>query len=106
MKVQIINLILILLILVGLFFTNLNFEKSSGKIDELKHQIELRDAQNDSINKKLDSIAIKKIEVINNIDKRTTTINNLYHDLNKKPIADTSLHNAILFLNEFANKKY
>lgn len=106
MKIQIINLILILLILAGLFFTNFKFAQTSNTINDLKHQIELREAQNDSINKKLDSIAVKKIEIVNHIDKRTTTINNLYQELNKKPIADTSLRNAILFLNEFANKKY
>jgi cell division protein FtsL len=106
MKAQIINLTLILLILVSLFFTNFKFMQTSNTINDLKNQIELREAQNDNISKKLDSISVKKIEIVNHIDKRTTTINNLYQELNKKPIADTSLSNAILFLNEFANKKY
>jgi hypothetical protein len=77
------------------------------KISDIKTRIELREQQNDSISKKLDSIAVKKIEIVNRIDNRKTTINNLFNDIKySKPKYDTSLNAAVLYLKEFSNKQY
>jgi hypothetical protein len=82
------------------YITDLN-----ANVKVLQNEIEERVVQNDSISKKLDSIAIQKVEVINNIQNRSTTINNLQEELNKTPVFDTSISNAIIFLNEFGSKK-
>lgn len=83
------------------------YNNIDSKINDLNNKIEIRTQQNDSINKKLDSIAVKKIEVINKIDNRKTTINNLFNDLKySKPTYDTSLSAAVNYLHEFSKKQY
>jgi hypothetical protein len=93
--------IVIIILYIQYYSTNLNTD-----IQKLKQNIELREKQNDSISLKLDSIAAKKAGVINNIDNRTTNINNLYDALDNKPVFDTSISNAVFYLREFSNKKY
>lgn len=103
---KITNLITIFGIVITLLYIKYYLANVNNDIEVLKHNIELRELQNDSISKKLDSIAVKKIEIVNRIDNRTTTINNLYDVLDNKPVYDTSISNAVLFLHDFANKQY
>lgn len=105
MKTTIINLIYVFVFLVIFFYIKYYVTNLNTDVNELKHNIELREAQNDSIAKKLDSIAVKKVEIINNIDKRSTTINNLQETLNNVPTYDTSLTNAVIFLRAFGSKQ-
>ena len=105
MKTTIINLIYVFVFLVIFFYIKYYLTNLNTDVNELKHNIELREAQNDSIAKKLDSIAVKKVEIINNIDKRSTTINNLQETLNNVPTYDTSLTNAVIFLRAFGSKQ-
>jgi uncharacterized protein YoxC len=105
MKTTIINLIYVFVFLVIFFYIKYYITSLNTNVKELQHNIELREAQNDSISKKLDSIAIKKTEIINKIDNRSTTINNLQETLNNVPEYDTSLANAVVFLRAFGNQK-
>jgi uncharacterized protein YoxC len=104
-KLPLINIVYILVFITIFFYIKEYVSDLNTNVKELKHNIELREAQNDSIARKLDSIAVKKVEVINNIDKRSTTINNLQESLTIIPTYDTSLANAIIFLRAFSNKQ-
>lgn len=105
MKSSILNIIYILVFIVIFFYIKYYITNLNTNVIQLQHNIELREAQNDSISKKLDSIAVKKVEVTNRIDNRTTTINNLQESLNSVPTYDTSLTNAVIFLRAFGNKQ-
>jgi hypothetical protein len=105
MKSSILNIIYILVFIVIFFYIKYYITNLNTNVIQLQHNIELREAQNDSISKKLDSIAVKKVEVTNRIDNRTTTINNLQESLNSVPAYDTSLANAVIFLRAFGNKQ-
>jgi hypothetical protein len=105
MKSSILNIIYILVFIVIFFYIKYYITNLNTNVIQLQHNIELREAQNDSISKKLDSIAVKKVEVTNRIDNRTTTINNLQESLNSVPTYDTSLANAVIFLRAFGNKQ-
>ena len=105
MKSSILNIIYILVFIVIFFYIKYYITNLNTNVIQLQHNIELREAQNDSIAKKLDSIAVKKVEVVNRIDNRTTTINNLQESLNSVPTYDTSLANAVIFLRAFGNKQ-
>jgi hypothetical protein len=104
-KLPLINIVYILVFITIIFYIKQYVTDLNTNVKELKHNIELREAQNDSIVKKLDSISVQKVEVINHIDKRTTTINNLQESLNTLPVYDTSLANALRFLHIFGNKQ-
>lgn len=104
-KLPLINIVYVLVFVAIFFYIKHYVTDLNTNVKELKHNIELREAQNDSIARKLDSIAVKKIEVVNNIDKRSTTINNLQESLTTLPTYDTSLANAIIFLRAFSNKQ-
>jgi hypothetical protein len=106
MKYRILINTIYLFVFVIIFFYIKNYITDlNANVKVLQNEIEERVIQNDSISKKLDSIAIKKVEVINNIQNRSTIINNLQEELNKTPTFDTSISNAIIFLNEFGSKK-
>jgi hypothetical protein len=106
MKYRILINTIYLFVFVIIFFYIKNYITDlNANVKVLQNEIEERVVQNDSISKKLDSIAIKKVEVINNIQNRSTIINNLQEELNKTPTFDTSISNAIIFLNEFGSKK-
>ena len=105
MKSSILNIIYITVFIVIFFYIKYYITNLNTNVIQLQHNIELREAQNDSISKKLDSIAVKKVEVTNRIDNRTTTINNLQESLNSVPTYDTSLANAVIFLRAFGNKQ-
>jgi hypothetical protein len=104
-QISLINIVYILVFIASIFYIEHYITGLNTNVKELTHNIELREAQNDSIVKKLDSISVKKIEVINHIDKRSTVINNLQESLNTLPVYDTSLTNAIRFLHSFGNKQ-
>jgi peptidoglycan hydrolase CwlO-like protein len=105
---ELINLIGIISILLSLYYYFYVIAKDiNTKVSDIKNRIEERSLQNDGIAKKLDSISVKKVEIINKIDNRKTTINNLFTDMeDSKPLYDTSLDAAILYLREFSNKQY
>jgi hypothetical protein len=106
MKYRILINTIYLFVFVIIFFYIKNYITDlNANVKVLQNEIEERVIQNDSIYKKLDSIAIKKVEVINNIQNRSTIINNLQEELNNTPTFDTSISNAIIFLNEFGSKK-
>jgi len=106
MKYRILINTIYLFVFVIIFFYIKNYITDlNANVKVLQNEIEERVIQNDSISKKLDSIAIKKVEVINNIQNRSIIINNLQEELNKTPTFDTSISNAIIFLNEFGSKK-
>jgi len=106
MKYRILINTIYLFVFVIIFFYIKNYITDlNANVKVLQNEIEERVIQNDSISKKLDSIAVKKVEVINNIQNRSTIINNLQEELNKTPTFDTSISNAIIFLNEFGSKK-
>jgi cell division protein FtsL len=105
MKSSILNIIYLFIFIIIFFYLKYYITNLNTDVKDLKHDIELREAQNDSIAKKLDSIAIKKVEVTNRIDNRSTTINNLQESLNTLPTYDTSLTNAVMFLHTFGNKQ-
>lgn len=101
------NIIIIVLLVALLYLSYSNQVTVDTQISDIKNKIEIRTQQNDSIYKKLDSIAVKKVEIINNIDNRKTSITNLYNDLKlSKPKYDTSLNAAIIYLKDFSNKQY
>jgi len=105
---ELINLVGMIGILLSLYYYFYVIAKDVNmKVSDIKNRIEERSLQNDSIAKKLDSISVKKVEIINKIDNRKTTINNLFTDMeDSKPLYDTSLDAAILYLREFSNKQY
>ena len=106
MKYRILINAIYLFVFVIIFFYIKNYITDlNANVKVLQNEIEGRVIQNDSISKKLDSIAVKKVEIINNIQNRSTIINNLQEELNKTPTFDTSISNAIIFLNEFGSKK-
>jgi uncharacterized protein YoxC len=106
-RAEIINLLSIIAALLMFYYFYTITNNVDTKISNIKAQIELREQQNDSISKKLDSIAVKKTEIVNRIDNRKTTINNLFNDIKySKPKYDTSLSAAVLYLKEFSNKQY
>lgn len=100
-----INTIYLFVFVIIFFYIKIYITDLNANVKVLQNEIEDRVIQNDSISKKLDSIAVKKVEIINNIQNRSTIINNLQEELNKTPTFDTSISNAIIFLNEFGNKK-
>jgi uncharacterized coiled-coil DUF342 family protein len=76
-------------------------DKTKSIQDKLD-KIESNSNQIDSILTVVDSIKAQRAQVINNIDKRTTVINQQKEDLKKPLPKDTNIHNAINFLHDFA----
>jgi hypothetical protein len=71
-------------------------------IQEKLDKIEINSNQIGSILTIVDSVKIGRIQVINNIDKRTTVINQQKEDLKKPLPKDTNIFNAINYLHDFA----
>jgi Tfp pilus assembly protein PilO len=100
---EILDIVKILVLLVGIYFivTFVMTDKTKSIQDKLD-KIEANSNQIDSILISIDSIKGQRTQVINNIDKRTTVINQQKQDLNKVLPKDTNVHNAINFLHDFA----
>ena len=100
---EILDIIKILVLLVGVYFivTFIMTDKTKSIQDKLD-KIEANSNQIDSILISIDSIKCQRAQVINNIDKRTTVINQQKEDLKKPLPKDTNIHNAINFLHDFA----
>ena len=100
---EILDIIKILVLLVGIYFiVTLVMNDKTKPIQEKLDKIEANSNQIDSILISIDSIKGQRAQVINNIDKRTTVINQQKEDLKKPLPKDTNIHNAINFLHDFA----
>lgn len=97
------EIIKIVALLIGMYIivTQVMTDKTKSIQDKLD-KIEANSSQIDSILMVVDSIKEQRAQVINNIDKRTTVINQQKDDLKKPLPKDTNIHNAINFLHDFA----
>lgn len=97
------EIIKIVALLIGMYIivTQVMNDKTKSIQDKLD-KIEANSNQIDSILTVVDSIKSQRAQVINNIDKRTTVINQQKEDLKKPLPKDTNIHNAINFLHDFA----
>lgn len=97
------EIIKIVALLIGMYIivTQVMTDKTKSIQDKLD-KIEANSNQIDSILMVVDSIKEQRAQVINNIDKRTTVINQQKDDLKKPLPKDTNIHNAINFLHDFA----
>jgi Tfp pilus assembly protein PilO len=97
------EIIKIVALLIGMYIivTQVMNDKTKSIQDKLD-KIETNSNQIDSILTVVDSIKAQRAQVINNIDKRTTVINQQKEDLKKPLPKDTNIHNAINFLHDFA----
>jgi Tfp pilus assembly protein PilO len=97
------EIIKIVALLIGMYIivTQVMNDKTKSIQDKLD-KIESNSNQIDSILTVVDSIKAQRAQVINNIDKRTTVINQQKEDLKKPLPNDTNIHNAINFLHDFA----
>ena len=97
------EIIKIVALLIGMYIivTQVMTDKTKSIQDKLDN-IEANSNQIDSILMVVDSIKEQRAQVINNIDKRTTVINQQKDDLKKPLPKDTNIHNAINFLHDFA----
>lgn len=97
------EIIKIVALLIGMYIivTQVMNDKTKSIQDKLD-KIESNSNQIDSILTVVDSIKVQRAQVINNIDKRTTVINQQKEDLKKPLPKDTNIHNAINFLHDFA----
>jgi Tfp pilus assembly protein PilO len=96
------EIIKIVALLIGMYIivTQVMNDKTKSIQDKLD-KIEANSNQIDSILTVVDSIKAQRAQVINNIDKRTTVINQQKEDLKKPLPKDTNIHNAINFLHDF-----
>jgi Tfp pilus assembly protein PilO len=100
---EILDIIKILVLLVGVYFIiTLVMNDKTKSIQDKLDKIEANSNQIDSILISIDSIKGQRAQVINNIDKRTTVINQQKEDLKKPLPKDTNIHTAINFLHDFA----
>ena len=90
-------------LLIGMYIivTQVMNDKTKSIQDKLD-KIEANSNQIDSILTVVDSIKVQRAQVINNIDKRTTVINQQKEDLKKPLPKDINIHNSINFLHDFA----
>lgn len=97
------EIIKIVALLIGMYIivTQVMNDKTKSIQDKLD-KIEANSNQIDSILTVVDSIKAQRAQVITNIDKRTTVINQQKEDLKKPLPKDTNIHNAINFLHDFA----
>lgn len=103
MKEIVIEIIRIGALLIGIFFIlNYIMGDKTKSIQEKLGKIESNSSQIDSILTIVDSIKHERVQIINNIDRRTTVINQQKNDLNKPLPKDTNIYNAINYLREFS----
>jgi Tfp pilus assembly protein PilO len=97
------EIIKIVALLIGMYIivTQVMNDKTKSIQDTLDN-IEANSNQIDSILTVVDSIKVQRAQIINNIDKRTTVINQQKEDLKKPLPKDTDIHNSINFLHDFA----
>jgi Tfp pilus assembly protein PilO len=97
------EIIKIVALLIGMYIivTQVMNDKTKSIQDKLD-KIESNSNQIDSILTVVDSIKAQRAQVINNIDKRTTVINQQKEDLKKPLPKDTNIHNVINYLKDFA----
>lgn len=97
------EIIKIIVILLGIYFiVFFVIDDKTKSIQDKLDKIENNSNQIDSILVAIDSIKQQRTQVINNIDKRTTVINQQKEDLKKPLPKDTNINNAINYLKEFA----
>jgi hypothetical protein len=103
MKEIVTEIIKFIIILIGIFIVmNYIMDDKTKSIQDKLDKIESNSNQIDSILMVVDSIKHQRAQVINNIDKRTTVINQQKESLKKPLPKDTNIHNAINFLHDFA----
>ena len=97
------EIIKIMALLLGIYIivTQVMNDKTKS-IQQKLDKIEANSNQIDSILMVVDSIKHQRSQVINNIDKRTTVINQQKESLKKPLPKDTNIHNSINFLHDFA----
>jgi Tfp pilus assembly protein PilO len=97
------EIIKIVALLIGMYIivTQVMNDKTKSIQDKLD-KIEANSNQIDSILLAVDSIKAQRAQVINNIYKRTTVINQQKEGLKKPLPKDTNIHHAINFLHDFA----
>lgn len=97
------EIIKIIIFLLGIYFiVSFVIDDKTKSIQDKLDKIENNSNQIDSILVVIDSIKQQRSQVINNIDKRTTVINQQKEDLKKPLPKDTNINNAINYLKEFA----
>jgi Tfp pilus assembly protein PilO len=100
---EIVEIIKIIVLLLGMYFiVNYIMNDKTKSIQDKLDKIEVNSNQIDSILCMVDSIKQQRVQVINNIDKRTTVINKQKEDLKKPLPKDTNIHNVINYLKDFA----
>lgn len=98
-----VEIVKIIILLLGVYFiVNYIMDDKTKSIQDKLDKIEVNSKQIDSILSTVDSIKQQRVQVINNIDKRTTVINKQKEDLKKPLPKDTNIHNAINYLKDFA----
>ena len=103
MKEIVLDIIKIVVIFIGVYFIiTLVINDKTDIIQEKLDKIETNSKHIDSILTITDSIKGERIQVINNIDRRTTIINQQKSDLKKVLPKDTNFYNVINYLHDFA----
>jgi hypothetical protein len=93
----------IIIIILGIFFiVKYILNDKIGSVNEKLNKIESNTTKIDSISIEIDSLVGRKSLIINNINNRTTIINQQKKDLGEKLPKDTNINNAINYLREFA----
>lgn len=103
MKEIVLEIIKFIVFLIAIFIiVNYVTPDNTKDITDKLGRIESNTKQIDSILNVVDSIKEQKVQIINNIDKRTIVVNQQKVELNKVLVKDTNLIRSIIFLHEFA----
>jgi len=93
------------LIIIIIFCVSKLIDNKNDKIEQKLNTIETNSRKIDSILIMVDSVKSQRTNIVNNIDKRMTVINNLKEEKKKPYIKDTSITNAVNFLNDFSKNE-